>query len=145
MTTGGAGRAGTARDGAGRTAAAVSVAAILAAGLLSGCATPASPASPASSSPSAQNSPSPTPPEALCTRLVVHWAREVLGSGTYGDYQSMGLSNGQYEILRSVVDEARVEHKRRGADAADELIRREARTGCAAWYRSGGPGAGAWR
>ncbi len=113
MTTGGAGRAGTARDGAGRTAAAVSVAAILAAGLLSGCATPASPASPASSSP--------------------------------GDYQSMGLSNGQYEILRSVVDEARVEHKRRGADAADELIRREARTGCAAWYRSGGPGAGAWR
>lgn len=119
------------------------VAAVLAAGLLSGCATLASPSSPAS--PSVQNSPSPTPPEALCTRLVVHWAREVLGSGTYGDYQSMGLSNGQYEILRSVVDEARVEHKHRGADAADELIRREARTGCAAWYRSGGPGAGAWR
>ncbi len=119
------------------------MAAVLAAGLLSGCATPAP--APAPASPSVQNSPSPTPPEALCTRLVVHWAREVLGSGTYGDYQSMGLSNGQYEILRSVVDEARVEHKRRGADAADELIRREARTGCAAWYRSGGPGAGAWR
>ncbi|MGY3789103.1 hypothetical protein [Streptomyces antibioticus] len=106
---------------------------------------PPPPPSSSSSSPSAQNSPSPTPPEALCTRLVVHWAREILGSGTYGDYQSMGLSNGQYEILRSVVDEARVEHKRREADAADELIRREARTGCAAWYRSGGPGAGAWR
>ncbi|MFF2216331.1 hypothetical protein [Streptomyces antibioticus] len=141
MTTGGAGRAGTVRDGAGRTAAAASVAAVLT-GLLAGCAAPA-PGSPVS--PSSPTSPSPTPPEALCTRLVVHWAREVLGSGTYGDYQSMGLSNGQYEILRSVVDEARVEHKRRGADAADELIRREARTGCAAWYRSGGPGAGAWR
>ncbi|MFE0730469.1 hypothetical protein [Streptomyces antibioticus] len=140
MTTGGTGRAGTVRDGAGRTAAAARVAAVLA-GLLAGCAAPASPS--ARTSPSA--APSPTPPEVLCTRLVVHWAREVLGSGTYGDYQSMGLSNGQYEILRSVVDEARVEHKRRGPDAADESIRREARTGCAAWYRSGGPGAGAWR
>ncbi|MFF0591705.1 hypothetical protein [Streptomyces antibioticus] len=142
MTTGGAGRAGTVRDGAGRTAAAASVAAVLA-GLLAGCAATAT--APVSVSPSSRTSPSPTPPEALCTRLVVHWAREILGSGTYGDYQSMGLSNGQYEILRSVVDEARLERKRRGADAADELIRREARTGCAAWYRSGGPGAGAWR
>ncbi|MEU3276314.1 hypothetical protein [Streptomyces antibioticus] len=133
MTTGGAGRAGTARDGADRAAAAAGVAAVLT-GLLAGCAAPAS-----------RTSPSPTPPEALCTRLVAHWAREVLGSGTYGDYQSMGLSDGQYEILRSVVDEARAERKRRGADAADALIRREARTGCAAWYRSGGPGTGAWR
>ncbi|SMF29412.1 hypothetical protein [Streptomyces sp. Amel2xC10] len=141
MTTGGAGRAGTARDGAGRAAAAASVAAVLT-GLLAGCAAPTAPSSP-SSAPSLSSSP--TPPEALCTRLVVHWAREVLGGGTYGDYQSMGLSDGQYEILRAVVDEARAERKRRGADAADELIRREARTGCAAWYRSGGPGTGAWR
>jgi hypothetical protein len=90
-------------------------------------------------------SPSATPPEALCTRIVAYWSREVLDSETYGDYQSMGLSNGQYEILRTVVDAARAERKRRGADAADELIGREARAGCTEWYRSGGPGKGPWQ
>ncbi|MGW1723808.1 hypothetical protein ACWCQK_12870 [Streptomyces sp. NPDC002306] len=90
-------------------------------------------------------SPSPTPPEDLCTRIVTYWAREVLDSPTYGDYQSMGLSNGQYEILRTVVNAARTEKKRQGADAAAELIDREARTGCADWYRSGGPGKGPWQ
>ncbi|MFD9005990.1 hypothetical protein ACFV0T_34440 [Streptomyces sp. NPDC059582] len=94
---------------------------------------------------SASGSPSPTPPEELCTRIVAHWAREVLDSPTYGDYQSMGLSNGQYEILRTVVNAARTEKKRQGADAADELIDRETRTGCADWYRSGGPGKGPWQ
>ncbi|MEU2286781.1 hypothetical protein ABZ614_33455 [Streptomyces sp. NPDC013178] len=95
----------------------------------------------ASGTPSA----SATPPEDLCTRIVAHWSREVLNSETYGDYQSMGLSNGQYEILRSVVDAARAEHRRQGAEAADELIDREARAGCVAWYRSGGPGKGPWQ
>ncbi|CAM5370389.1 Lipoprotein OS=Streptomyces aurantiogriseus OX=66870 GN=GCM10010251_42220 PE=4 SV=1 [Streptomyces aurantiogriseus] len=95
----------------------------------------------ASGTPSA----SATPPEDLCTRIVAHWSREVLNSDTYGDYQSMGLSNGQYEILRSVVDAARTEQKRRGAEAADELIDREARAGCVEWYRSGGPGKGPWQ
>ncbi|MFF5186294.1 hypothetical protein ACFY30_21390 [Streptomyces sp. NPDC000345] len=94
-------------------------------------------------------SPSPSPattaPEELCTRLVAHWSREALDGGTYGDYQSMGLSNGQYEILRSVVDAARAEKKRHGADAADELIDRETRAGCTEWYRSGGPGEGPWQ
>ncbi|MFF3843831.1 hypothetical protein [Streptomyces sp. NPDC002328] len=86
-----------------------------------------------------------TPPEALCARLVAHWSREVLDSGTYGDYQSMGLSNGQYEILRTVVDAARAERGRQGAAAADELIDRQARAGCVRWYRSGGPGKGPWQ
>ncbi|WP_133910174.1 hypothetical protein [Streptomyces sp. NBC_00582] len=90
-------------------------------------------------------SPSTTSPEELCTRVVAHWSREVLDSHTYGDYQSMGLSNGQYDILRSVVDAARAEKKRQGADAADALIDREARAGCADWYRSGGPGEGPWQ
>ncbi|MFI6036927.1 hypothetical protein ACIBBD_22680 [Streptomyces sp. NPDC051315] len=90
-------------------------------------------------------SPSATPPEVLCTRIVAHWSREVLDSDTYGDYQSMGLSNGQYGILRTVVDAARAERERRGAEAADALIDREARAGCEKWYRSGGPGRGPWQ
>ncbi|WP_266395856.1 hypothetical protein [Streptomyces sp. NBC_01275] len=98
-----------------------------------------------STTPHPSPSPSTTPPEELCTRIVAHWSREVLDSDTYGDYQSMGLSNGQYEILRAVVDAARAEKKRQGADAADELIDREAREGCVDWYRSGGPGKGPWQ
>ena len=95
----------------------------------------------------ARSTPSPTatPPEVLCARIVAHWSREVLDGGTYGDYQSMGLSNGQYEILRSVVDAARAAKKREGAGAADKLIDRQSREGCAAWYRSGGPGKGPWQ
>ncbi|MFJ4693565.1 hypothetical protein [Streptomyces sp. NPDC088766] len=82
----------------------------------------------------------------LCARIVVHWSREVLdGGGGYGDYQSMGLSDGQYEILRSVVDAARAVKKREGARAADELIARRAHEGCAARYRSGTPDGGPWR
>ncbi|MFF9042143.1 hypothetical protein ACF090_42535 [Streptomyces sp. NPDC014892] len=89
-------------------------------------------------------SPSATPPEELCAKLVSHWSLEVLDGDTYGDYQSMGLSNGQYDILREVVDEARAEKKRAGATAARRLIERRARTGCEEWYRSGGPGEGPW-
>lgn len=89
--------------------------------------------------------PSTTPPEALCARIVAHWSREVLDGGGYGDYQSMGLSGGQYEILRSVVGAARAVKKREGTRAADELIDRQAREGCAARYRSGTPGGGPWR
>ncbi|MEU9394378.1 hypothetical protein AB0D86_30840 [Streptomyces sp. NPDC048324] len=99
---------------------------------------------------SAGRSASPTPaatttsPEDLCTRIVAHWSREVLDSQTYGDYQTMGLSNGQYDILREVVDAARAEKKKHGARAADELIGREARAGCRDWYRTGGPSNGPW-
>ncbi|MFD4573750.1 hypothetical protein ACFWNK_16175 [Streptomyces sp. NPDC058417] len=109
--------------------------------LLAACAssTPAAPGTPAAPSPSV------TPPEALCTRIVTHWARELLVGEGYGDYQSMGLSDGQYTILRDVLDAARAERERQGARAADELIEHRARTGCVAWYRSGGPGEGPWR
>ncbi|QYX80834.1 hypothetical protein [Streptomyces akebiae] len=89
-------------------------------------------------------SPSVTPPEELCAKLVSHWSLEVLDGDTYGDYQSMGLSNGQYDILREVVDEARAEKKRAGSTAARRLIERRARAGCQEWYRSGGPGEGPW-
>ncbi|MFD3627426.1 hypothetical protein [Streptomyces sp. NPDC058698] len=80
----------------------------------------------------------------LCTKIVGHWSREVLDGRGYGDYQSMGLSGGQYEILREVVDTARAA-KRQGAAATGRLIDRQAREGCLAWYRGGGPGEGPWR
>jgi hypothetical protein len=86
-----------------------------------------------------------TSPEDLCARVVAHWSRKVLDSDTYGDYQTMGLSNGQYDILRKVVDAARATKKRQGAEAADELIGRQARAGCVDWYRTGGPSNGPWQ
>ncbi|MGW0765009.1 hypothetical protein [Streptomyces sp. NPDC002676] len=82
---------------------------------------------------------------ALCARIVAHWARMVLDSGTYGDYQSMGLSNGQYEILRDVVDAARAVKRRQGAAAADQLIDRQTRRACAQRYRHGAPSGGPWQ
>ncbi|MGW2743413.1 hypothetical protein [Streptomyces sp. NPDC001450] len=81
----------------------------------------------------------------LCARIVAHWSRKVLDSGTYGDYQSMGLSNGQYGILRDVVDAARAAERRQGAAAAEELIVRQARRACAERYRHGTPSGGPWQ
>ncbi|MGV9402843.1 hypothetical protein [Streptomyces sp. NPDC003667] len=89
--------------------------------------------------------PSPSSDAELCAESVAHWSRKVLDSGTYGDYQSMGLSNGQYEILRAVVDAARAAERRQGADVADELIARRARAACADRYRHGVPSGGPWR
>ncbi|MGX1909120.1 hypothetical protein ACWIID_09685 [Streptomyces phaeochromogenes] len=95
----------------------------------------------------ASGAPSPppaTPPEDLCARIVAHWSREVMQGDTYGDYQSMGLSNGQYEILMDVVDRARAEQKRSGEQAARELIDRSARERCTERYRDGDPTGGPW-
>ncbi|MFH0176706.1 hypothetical protein ACIA6D_05180 [Streptomyces cacaoi] len=139
MTTGGAPRAGA----AGRLLGPVLPAALLTGLLATGCG--ASGSAGASGTPSSPPPPSTTAPEELCTRIVAHWSRQVLDSATYGDYQSMGLSNGQYEILRTVVDAARAAKKHQGADAADELIDREAAEGCADRYRSGGPTEGPWQ
>ncbi|MEU3250452.1 hypothetical protein [Streptomyces sp. NPDC006997] len=113
--------------------------------LAAGCADPATQGAPAAPATGAAHSPTPTPPEDLCARLVTHWSREVLDTGTYGDYQSMGLSNGQYDILREVVDAARAERDRHGDAAADALIERGARAGCVDWYRTGGPSGGPWQ
>ncbi|MFF3486173.1 hypothetical protein ACFYXC_23255 [Streptomyces sp. NPDC002701] len=85
-----------------------------------------------------------TPPEVLCARVVAYWSREVLDGDTYGDYQSMGLSNRQYEILKAVVDTARTEREREGAQAAERLIDRVARDRCEERYRDGNPSEGPW-
>lgn len=81
----------------------------------------------------------------LCARIVGHWSREVLYGDSYGDYQSMGLSNGQYALLREVVDAARAERRRGGSRAADALIERRVEAGCADVYRTGAPTGGPWR
>ncbi|SNX57702.1 hypothetical protein SAMN06272735_2175 [Streptomyces sp. TLI_55] len=112
---------------------------------LGGCGGSGSAASAPATSTTSSTAPPSTPPEDLCTRLVAHWSREVLDENTYGDYQSMGLSNGQYDILIKVVDAARAAKKKQGAAAADQLIDRQARSGCVRWYRDGGPGKGPWQ
>ncbi|WP_180687500.1 hypothetical protein [Streptomyces gossypiisoli] len=128
--------------------------ALLTGALLTGCAGSATgeasgeasrPASgPASGPASASPSPRTTPPAEVCARIIAYWSREVLDGDSYGDYQSMGLSNGQYEILRAVVDAARAERRRQGRAAAEQLIDRQARERCTERYRDGGPTGGPW-
>ncbi len=93
----------------------------------------------------ASPSPQATPPEELCARIVAHWSRKALDGETYGDYQSMGLSTGQYEIVRKIVDAARFEQERAGAQAAERLIDRRAREDCDNRYRDGAPTGGPWQ
>jgi hypothetical protein len=90
-------------------------------------------------------SPEATTPEVLCTRIVMYWTRRQLKDDTYGDYQSMGLSNGQYDILMDAVDAARPTWKRGDTKAAEQAIDRTARAGCEKWYRNGGPSKGPWQ
>jgi hypothetical protein len=79
-------------------------------------------------------------------RAVGYWARETLDGGEpYGDYQSMGLSNRQYGILREAGDAARVRERDQGAPATDELIGRQVRRAGAEGYRDGAPGVGPWQ
>lgn len=113
-------------------------------GACAGCGSPAS-GRPAAAPRTASAAPSATRSEALCARVVTYWSRKVLDGHTYGDYQTMGLSNGQYDLLRDVVGAARVTRKRQGAAAADRLIVRRARQGCRDWYRTGGPSNGPWQ
>ncbi len=107
----------------------------------------ASASAPASASASASASAQPTlSPQELCTTAVRHWARELLDGVTpYGDYQSMGLSNRQYDILREVANAARAAERDQGARAARTLIDQQAHAKCADAYRGGGSTEGPWR
>ncbi|MEV5172902.1 hypothetical protein AB0L10_17845 [Streptomyces flaveolus] len=102
--------------------------------------TPASAPPPASASASAQ----PTSDADLCTRLVTYWARKTLADGSYGDYQSMGLSHGQYQILRDAVAAGRSARQRQGTEQAEQSMRRQARAACTERYRHGTPIGGPW-
>ncbi|MFH8486341.1 hypothetical protein [Streptomyces longisporoflavus] len=101
---------------------------------------------PAGDSRGTSPAPATTSPEDLCTALITKWGRQIYDSGeeTYGDYQSMGLSNGQYMILRDTLDLARAERERQGAGAGRKLISREARERCEKRYRHGEPSGGPW-
>jgi hypothetical protein len=122
--------------------------ALLTGSLVSGCADSgtADRAADRSSPATATGPPSPTTtsPEELCTRIVAYWSRRQLKGDTNGDYQEMGLSDGQYDILRDVVDAARAEREHGDARAADRIVDQKAREGCQEWYRTGGPGKGPW-
>ncbi|MDC0769472.1 hypothetical protein [Streptomyces sp. HD] len=134
MTTGGARRKGT-----------VLALALLAACLASGCGRPgAHDATGGTRASTNSPSPSATPPARLCTQIIGYWSRRTLDDDTYGDYQSMGLSDGQYEILRKVVDAARAERTRTDAQSAERLIDRRARELCEKRYRNGEPTGGPW-
>lgn len=117
---------------------------LLLAGPVTGCGT-AEPAREGGARTGSAPAPRTTSAEDLCERIVGHWSREVLDDDTYGDYQSMGLSNGQYAILREVVDAARVEKRRHGPGAADALIERRVEKECAELYRNGAPSKGPWQ
>ncbi|MEU6543448.1 hypothetical protein [Streptomyces sp. NPDC046859] len=119
--------------------------ALLAACSAGGCGGPGADLSP-TAAPASRGSPSPTAtsPARLCTRIITYWSHRALSGDTYGDYQSMGLSDGQYEILRTVVDAARAERERTGDEGAGRLIDRRARTACEKRYRNGGPTGGPW-
>ncbi|MEU9662238.1 hypothetical protein [Streptomyces chartreusis] len=134
MTTGGPRRKGAALG-----------LALLAAVSVAGCGDPGT-GSGAPGFRASANSPSPsaTPPARLCANLIGYWARRSLTGDTYGDYQSMGLSDGQYEILRKVLDGARAERERAGERAADRSIDHRARELCAERYREGEPTGGPW-
>ena len=94
---------------------------------------------------SAPPSPRATSDEELCAKLVGYWSRKALEGDTYGDYQSMGLSDGQYDILRAAVAAARATEKRQGAEAARELMVRKVHEGCVDRYRGGKPTGGPWQ
>ncbi|MFF5530968.1 hypothetical protein ACFY71_00625 [Streptomyces cinerochromogenes] len=88
--------------------------------------------------------PTPTSDADLCAGLVTYWSRKVLDGDTYGDYQSMGLSHGQYQILRDAVDAARSVKRRQGQGAAYELMDRQVRSACTERYRRGAPSGSPW-
>ncbi|MFF4216079.1 MULTISPECIES: hypothetical protein [Streptomyces] len=103
-------------------------ASLLLAAVLTGCEASGSAAGPS------PRSPSPDSPVQLCTRLISYWAeQDIIGSRWAGlDWEQKGLSNEQFGLYDDIVQEARAEQRRRGKDAALELVRRRSAERCAA-------------
>ncbi|MGI5449206.1 hypothetical protein ACQEVM_26235 [Streptomyces sp. CA-243310] len=125
-----------------RAAAAWATTALLAAALL-GCGGGSGPSADAPT-------PAATPPQRLCADLITAWAGVLLDAGDGRDavgldYQAMGLSGDQYEILRAVLDGARAVRRDEGAPAGRAFGAREAERRCAERHRSGTPTDGPWR
>ncbi|MFI8099977.1 hypothetical protein [Streptomyces sp. NPDC086023] len=132
-----------------RTARALAALALCAAAPTS-CTTPDSPTGPAARSAArsaAAPAPAPTTPRELCVHLVSYWAARILDGGPHAhfDYQEMGLSGGQYEILRTALAAARAVRPPGDTAAAHLAAGEEARRGCADRYRHGTPSGGPWQ
>ncbi|MFJ6936198.1 hypothetical protein [Streptomyces sp. NPDC101132] len=132
-----------------RTARASAALALCAAALAS-CTAPdpagaGSPTGPAARS-AAAPAPAATTPQELCVHLVSYWAARILDGGPHAhfDYQEMGLSGGQYEILRAALAAARAVRPPGDTAAAHLTAGEEARRGCADRYRHGTPSGGPW-
>ncbi|MGW1881883.1 hypothetical protein [Streptomyces sp. NPDC001970] len=124
------------------------VGAALAAGVLVGAAACSAGGSDSGAPDGRRTTPSPhtTSPQELCTALITKWGHELLDDDSgYGDYQSIGLSNAQYEILRATLDAARAAKQRNGPASARELIDRQAEERCTERYRNGVPTGGPWQ
>lgn len=109
-----------------RTRALSLAAAVLAAALGAGC---------SSGTPSAHGStPSPddTSPVSACTKLISYWAKETITGGKWAglDWEQKGLSNQQYEIMDTIVKNARTEQQRHGLGSAKKLIDRQSKQRC---------------
>ncbi|MFE9564602.1 hypothetical protein ACFYM0_26260 [Streptomyces sp. NPDC006487] len=132
------------------SAAAVTATALLTVALL-GCAGSDPGIPPTGIPPTAATAATAAPaPQDVCTRLITHWAGVILDAGEGRDavaldYQSMGLSGGQNDILRAVLADARAERDTKGPAAARELTAREAERRCEDRYRSGAPTDGPWQ
>ncbi|WP_424214311.1 hypothetical protein ACN20G_20815 [Streptomyces sp. BI20] len=106
--------------------------------------TPGEPDGPPRSAPS-------MPPDSLCVLLLAHWGQRALAaeSGTADldpgalDYQSMGLSGDQYEILRAALAEARTRLPEPGGrEAADRVMTARINEGCRLRYSPREPSVG---
>ncbi|GAA2507734.1 hypothetical protein [Streptomyces longisporus] len=87
-----------------------------------------------SGSPSAHGTPSPddTSAVAACTKLISYWAKETITGGKWAglDWEQKGLSNQQYEIMDTIVQNARTEQERHGLGSAKKLIDRQSEQRC---------------
>jgi hypothetical protein len=117
-------------------------AALLAAALLAGCSAQHA-VSAASTSPSASSaSPSPSPSGVSlvdeCASAISYWTGQALTPGPDQgyDYQEMGLSAAEYEILKAVILLARPVARQSGVPAAQTFAQRTATPRCAAYLAS---------
>ena len=77
----------------------------------------------------------------MCTTQVLYWSRTVLTEGPYkgGDYQHVGLSATQNEVLRAVLSLVAPIAAADGVEAAMVMAEQEAPVRCAGAYASGTP------
>ncbi|MBS2966251.1 hypothetical protein KGA66_24615 [Actinocrinis puniceicyclus] len=116
---------------------------LLAAALCAGCASGASSAAGngrggAAGTPASAKAAQPASPADECASAIAYWAGQALtpGADQGYDYQEMGLSADEYQILLAVTALARPVARKSGLPAARAFARREALPRCAAYVSS---------